>query len=127
MFDGDLWGIHARTGITIMPSGNLSWTPLMITIFLNELDDTWSRGATARVLQSDSHRDDPGPYLQFLFECEDTAFKQWLKLKIYLGNWSLKVEASREWVLIEWEQDSTTIRSIEATQHEACKRPVLAK
>jgi hypothetical protein len=87
----------------------------VITILLNELDDRWSRGATARVLQSGSRRDDPGPYIRFLFEYEDTALEQWLELKVYLGNWSRRVEASREWILIEWKQDSTTIGSIEAT------------
>jgi hypothetical protein len=96
----------------------------MITILLSELDSTWSRGATARVLYSGSCRDDPGPYLRFLFECEDTTLERGFKLKVYLGNWSLQVKASREWILIEWEQDSTTMRSIEATQRrsvqEAC-------
>jgi hypothetical protein len=53
----------------------------MITILLNELDDTWSRGATARVLQSGSRHDDPGPCIRFLCECEDTALERWLDSK----------------------------------------------
>jgi hypothetical protein len=68
----------------------------MISIPLNELDDTWARGATVRVLQSGAHRDDPGPYMRFLLESEDFTLERWLELKIYLGNWSLKVEAWRE-------------------------------
>jgi hypothetical protein len=80
MLDGDLWVTYARAGITIIPSGNLSWTLLMITILLNELDDTWFRGATARVLQSSSRRDDSGPYIRFLFECEDTTLERRLEL-----------------------------------------------
>jgi hypothetical protein len=117
-----LWEIQARTTITIIPSGNLSWMLLMMTILFNELDDTWSRGATARVLQNGSRRADPGPYIQFLFECEDTTLERWLELKVYPGNWSLKVEASREWILIQWEQDSTTMHSIEATKHRSVQR-----
>jgi hypothetical protein len=89
----------------------------MIIILLNELDDTWSRGATLRVRQGGSRRDDPGPYLRFLFERKDTTLKRRRELKVHLGNWSLKVEASQEWILMEWEQDSTTRYSIKATQH----------
>jgi hypothetical protein len=77
---------HTRTGITIIPSGNFSWIRLMITILLNELDDKWSPGATACVLQSGSRRDGPGPYIRFLFECQDTTLERWLELKVYLGN-----------------------------------------
>jgi hypothetical protein len=45
MLDGDLWGTHAQTRITIIPSGNLWWTLLMSTILLNE----WmTRGPGAR-------------------------------------------------------------------------------
>jgi hypothetical protein len=58
MLDDDLSETHAQTEITIILSGNLSWTLLMITILLNELDDTWSQGAKAGVLQSSSLRDD---------------------------------------------------------------------
>jgi hypothetical protein len=58
----------------------------MITILLNDLDDTWSRGATASVLQSGSRRGNPGPYIRFLFGCEDAALERWLELKIYLDN-----------------------------------------
>jgi hypothetical protein len=86
MLDGDFWWTHARTGITIIPSGNLSWMLLMITILLNELDDTWLHGGAARVLQSASRRHDPGRYIRFLFKCEDTALERWLELKVYLGN-----------------------------------------
>jgi hypothetical protein len=96
MLDGDFSATHARTGITIIPSGNLSWMFLMITIRFNELDDTWSRGPTACVLQSGSRRDEPAPCVRFRFKCEDTTLKRWLELKVYLGNWTLKVEASRE-------------------------------
>jgi hypothetical protein len=117
MLDDNLWGTQARTGIAIIHSGNLSLTLLMITILLNELDDTWSLGATARVLKSGCHRDDPGLHIRWLFECEDTALERWLERNVYLGNWSVKVEASREWILIEWEEDSTTLRSIAAPQH----------
>jgi hypothetical protein len=86
ILDGDVWGPHARTGITIVPTDNLSWTLLMITILFNESDGTWSRGATAGVRQGGSHRDDPGPYIRFLFECEDTTLERRLELKVYLGN-----------------------------------------
>jgi hypothetical protein len=73
---------------------------LMITILLNKLDDTWSRDATAHLLQSGSCRDDPGPWIRFLFQCEGAGRERWLELKVCLGNWSLKVEALREWIFI---------------------------
>jgi hypothetical protein len=72
--------------------------------------------------QSGSRRDDPGPYLRFLFDCEEIALKRWRGLKVYLGNSSRKIEASREWILIEWKHDSTTMRSIEATQHKSVQK-----
>jgi hypothetical protein len=96
----------------------------MITILLTELDDTWSRGATVRVLQSGSRPDNPSRNIRFLFECEDTTLERRLELKVCLGNGSLKVEASREWILIEWEHDSTTVHSIEATQHRSVQKPL---
>jgi hypothetical protein len=94
----------------------------MIAILFNELDDTWSRGAAARMPQSGSLRDNPGPYIRFLFECEDTALERWLEIKVYLGNWSIKVEASREWILIEWEQSSTMRYAIEAISHRSVQK-----
>jgi hypothetical protein len=122
MLDGGLWGTHTRTGITIISSGNLARAFLMIAILLNELDDTWSRGATARVQQSGSLRDGPCPYIRFLFECEDTPLERLFDLKVYLGNWSLKIEASRGWILIEWEHDSIMMRSMEAAQHRSVQK-----
>jgi hypothetical protein len=80
--NGDLWGTHARTRIIIFPSGNLSSTLLMIIILLNEWDDTFSRGAKAHVLQGRFRRDDPGPYIRKLFECEDTATR--IKFSCYI-------------------------------------------
>jgi hypothetical protein len=77
---------------------------------------------TARVLQSGSCHDDPGPYIRFLFECEDSTLERCLELKVYLSNWSLKVEASWEWIIIEWEQDSITMHSIEGTRHRSMLR-----
>jgi hypothetical protein len=100
ILDGDLGRTRAQTATTNILTANLSWTLLMIIILLNELDDTWSRGATACVLQRGSRRDCPGPYIRFLSEC-DTTLERWLEFKIYLGNWSLKVEELREWILME--------------------------
>jgi hypothetical protein len=56
MLDRDIWGTHTRTGITIIPSLNLSWTLRMITILLNELDDTWSRSDSRRAPERFSSR-----------------------------------------------------------------------
>jgi hypothetical protein len=47
----------------------------MIIVLLNKLDDAYPGGMTARVPQSGSRRDDPGPYIRFLFECEDIALE----------------------------------------------------
>jgi hypothetical protein len=109
MLDGGTWGTHVRTGTTIIPGGNLSWTLLRIIILLNELDDTWSRGATARVLQSGSRRDDPGPYVRFLFECEGTTLEQWLNSKFISAIGVQKSKHRGSGILIEWEHDSTMI------------------
>jgi hypothetical protein len=51
---------------------------------------------------------------------------RWLAVKVFLGEWSIDVEASREWIVIEWEPLESTRESTEAMQRgntrTSCKR-----
>jgi hypothetical protein len=83
-----------------MHSGHLTWNLLTAAILLNELDNTWSHTGIVRCDWSES-RDEAGPYLRFLFQCEDTALERWLELRVFTTTWTVEVEASSEWTLIE--------------------------
>jgi hypothetical protein len=48
--DADAWEARAFLGISVTPSGNLSWTIPLATILLNELDETWSPDGTSRLI-----------------------------------------------------------------------------
>jgi hypothetical protein len=96
--------------------GNL----LVATILLNELADTWSPDGATRLISRGSCPGDRGPYLRFIFRCEDTA----LELKVFHGNWTIEIEASKEWTLIEWDAHSSLIYSNEAAQHDKVKASI---
>jgi hypothetical protein len=58
-----------------------------------------------------------------LFQCENTALARWLAVNFFPGDWSIDVEASHEWIVIEWEPLETMRESIEATQHRSTRTP----
>jgi hypothetical protein len=123
MLDADLFGARAPIGIPIFPSGDLSWSLLIATIFLNELDETWFPDGVARLVSTGSRPGDSRPYLRFTFSCEDTTLERWVELKVFHGSWTLEVEASREWIIIEWDGHSSAVNSIEASQKRKLKIP----
>jgi hypothetical protein len=38
-----------------------------------------------------------------MFQCEDTELDRRLEVRVFLGDWTIEVDASREWIVIEWE------------------------
>jgi hypothetical protein len=78
----------------------------MITILLNELDETWPRGATARLTSTRLRNANPRTYLRFVFQCEDAELDHRLEVRVFLGDWTIEVNASRDWIVIEWEVGS---------------------
>jgi hypothetical protein len=121
MLDPDIWSTRAPAGIPIILNGNRIWTLQVIAAVLNELDDTWNHIASVRLLNKQSNSEDQLRYLRYIFGCEDTLVERWLEVKVCLGTWSVDVQASREWIITEWESISITVNSNEAAQHRKLK------
>jgi hypothetical protein len=86
------------------PSSDLPWAVLVATILPHELDDTWSPDGPARRISSGSLDRNPPASLRVLLPCADTPLERCLELRVCSGNSCVEVEASREWIAIEWEQ-----------------------
>jgi hypothetical protein len=56
-----------------------------------------------------------------LFQCEDTELDRRLEVRVFLGNWTIEVDTSREWIVIEWESDTCMIHSADGTQSRKMK------
>jgi phosphoribosylformylglycinamidine (FGAM) synthase PurS component len=116
VLDAHIWGPRAPIAISISPSGKSDWTLLEIVILLNELDETWHRGARSRLVFGHSPITKTDRYLRFLFECNDTLLEQSLEIKVFVPTWEVEVKAAREWVQIEWRETETIKHSTEASQ-----------
>jgi hypothetical protein len=93
----------------------------MITIRLNEVDHTCSRGATARPASTRSRNANSRTHLRFLFPCEDTKLDRRLEVRVFLGNRTIEVDASREWIVIDWQPCTLVIHSPDETQSQKMK------
>jgi hypothetical protein len=122
LLEPDLWGPRAPTGILIAPPDGSQWNLLKIAILLNELDQTWHPGKSARLTTGSSRTTKDDRYLRFLFECDDTLLERWLEVKIFLPSWAMEVQAAREWVQIEWTAHEIVAESTGATQHRSIQR-----
>jgi hypothetical protein len=59
--------------------------------------------------------------LRFLFQCEDTELDRRLEVRVFLGDWTIEVDASREWIVIEWESRTRMIHSADGTHSRKIK------
>jgi hypothetical protein len=61
--------------------------------------------------------------LHILLQCEDSALARWIAVKVFPGDWIIDVEASGEWIVIDWEHLKTVRESTEATRHRSAGTP----
>jgi hypothetical protein len=124
MLDDDIWVTRAPMGVVITPVEQQKLALSTLAILLNELDSMSDRDGRIRSVPKHISVDHLMFHLHMLFQCEDAALARWLAFQVFPGNWSIDVEASREWIVIEWEPLKTTRKSTEATQHRARERRV---
>jgi hypothetical protein len=103
MLNSDIWGTRAPIGMSMTPVDPQKWTLSALGIILNELDSTWDRDGRICSVTKHISADHLRFHLHILFQCEDTALVRWLAVKVFPGDWSIDVETSREWIVIEWE------------------------
>jgi hypothetical protein len=103
ILDGNISRTGATIDVVITPVEQQTWTLSAFAILLNELDSTWDHDGRICSVEKHISADHSSFYLHTLFQCENTALPRLLAVKSFPGDWSIDLEASREWIVTEWE------------------------
>jgi hypothetical protein len=107
----------------ITPVEQQKWTLYTFVILLNELDSTSDCDGRIHSMTTHISADYLRFYLDMLFQCDGAELARWLAVKVFPGDWSIDVEASCEWTVIDWEPLETVRESTEAIQHRSARIP----